>query len=78
VLGITQTLTIQGGYRVTDWLDAQPFTFPTVFDAQDQGSTVAIDGDMGSPIEVTLEGLCLQGGQPPTAAASLVVGYSSP
>lgn len=63
VLGITQTLTIQGGYRVTDWLDAQPFTFPTVFDAQDQGSTVAIDGDMGSPIEVTLEGLCLQGGQ---------------
>ena len=63
VLLITKSLILQGGFRTTDWYDPQPFTFPTVFDAQHLGRTILIDGNPGQPIEVTLDGIQIKNGQ---------------
>lgn len=63
VLQINKSLILQGGFRTTDWYDPQPFTFPTVFDAQHLGRALLIDGNPGQPIEVTLDGIQLKNGQ---------------
>lgn len=63
VLQINKSLILQGGFRTTDWYDPQPFTFPTVFDAQNLGRVISINGNPAQPIEVTLDGIQLKNGQ---------------
>jgi hypothetical protein len=62
--GVTQTvyisksITIQGGYTVTDWTTPYPITQPTTLDAQGQGRVLYITGN----ISPTIEGLRITGG----------------
>ena len=55
---ITQSLTLRGGYTVTNWTTPNPEANPTTLDAQDQGRVMIISG----PISVTLDGLSLMHG----------------
>ena len=55
---ITKSLTVQGGYTVTDWSAPDPVANVTVLDAQGEGQVLLIEGD----ITVTVEGLCITGG----------------
>jgi parallel beta-helix repeat protein len=63
VLQVTESLIVQGGYRPTDWYHAQPFAFPTIFDAQHLGSAIALDGNPDQPIDVSLGGIQIIHGQ---------------
>ncbi len=62
--GVTQTvylgqsLTLQGGYTLTNWVTPDPVANPTVLDAQGLGRVLFIQGD----ISVTVAGLQLTGG----------------
>jgi predicted outer membrane repeat protein len=58
VLYISKSLTIQGGYTITNWSDPDPSANPTLLDAQGQGRGVYITGD----ISATIEGLRITGG----------------
>jgi uncharacterized repeat protein (TIGR01451 family) len=58
VVYISKTLTLQGGYTITNWAVADPETNPTVLDAQGRGRVVYITGD----ISPTVEGFVLRGG----------------
>ena len=55
---LDKSLTIQGGYTLTDWSTAYPITQPTTFDAQDKGRVFYITG----AISPTLAGLRITGG----------------
>ncbi len=62
--GVTQTvyisksITIQGGYTVTNWTTPYPITQPTTLDAQGQGRVLYITND----ITATIAGLDITGG----------------
>jgi len=58
VVYISKTISIQGGYTVTNWINPDPNTNPTVLDAQGQGRVVYITG-LVSP---TIEGVVITGG----------------
>jgi hypothetical protein len=55
---ISKTLTVQGGYTVTNWITPYPITQPTTLDAQELGRVLYITGD----ISPTIEGLHVTGG----------------
>ena len=55
---ISKTVTIRGGYAITDWTMSDPVANPTTLDAQDQGRVLYIGGN----VSVTVEGLRLTGG----------------
>ncbi len=56
---ITQSLTLRGGYTVTNWTTANATVNPTTLDALGQGRALFIAGD---GISVTVEGLRFTGG----------------
>lgn len=58
VVYINKSITIQGGYTLTDWSTAYPITQPTTLDAQGSGRVVYIAGN----ISPTLAGLRITGG----------------
>ncbi len=60
---ITKSLTIAGGYTVTDWTTADPVANPTVLDAGGQGRVIHAYDDSNAPIAVTLRGLQITGGE---------------
>ena len=53
VVYINKSITIQGGYTLTDWSTAYPITQPTILDAQGGGRVIYITGN----ISPTLVGL---------------------
>lgn len=55
---ISQSVTVQGGYTVTDWLTADPEINPTTLDARGLGRGLVIAGQ----ITATVEGLRFTGG----------------
>ncbi len=55
---ISKTITVRGGYTVTNWMDSDPNLYPTTLDAQGQGRVIYISG-LVSP---TVEGLQITGG----------------
>jgi YVTN family beta-propeller protein/predicted outer membrane repeat protein len=55
---LSKTVTIQGGYTITNWITPDPLANPTVLDAQNQGRVFYITGD----ISPTIEGLRLTQG----------------
>lgn len=57
---ISKTLTIQGGYTLTNWTTADPAGQPTVFDAQHAGRGITIFGTGTEAVTVT--GLTLTNG----------------
>lgn len=65
---ISKTVTIQGGYRTTNWDNADPNANPTTLDAQGQGRVLYVTGDISS----TVERLRIVGGN-----ATGMGGYSS-
>lgn len=55
---IDKSLTVRGGYTVTDWTTAQPISYSTVIDPQGRGrGGVIASPPTDPPIAVTLEGL---------------------
>lgn len=62
VLSLSKSLTILGGYRLTNWYDPQPFTYASLLDGQGLGGGVRLAGTPGAPLEVTLEGLQIRNG----------------
>ncbi|MEA3345441.1 MAG: NosD domain-containing protein [Chloroflexota bacterium] len=58
VVYISKTVTIRGGYTVTDWEAFNPDANPTILDAEGQGRVLYITGE----ISPTIEGLHITGG----------------
>jgi hypothetical protein len=58
VVYLTKTLSIQGGYTLTNWTEPDPDAHPTILDAGGQGRVVYIAGE----ISPTLAGLHITGG----------------
>jgi uncharacterized repeat protein (TIGR01451 family) len=58
VVYISKTVTIQGGYTITDWNISNPVFYPTTLDAQGQGRVFYVTGD----ISPTIEGLRITDG----------------
>ena len=60
---IDKSLTVRGGYTTTDWVTAQPLTYPTVIDPQGsgRGGLITIPA-FHTSITVTLEGLSITNG----------------
>ncbi|MCP4644969.1 MAG: hypothetical protein GY851_31295, partial [bacterium] len=58
VVRITRTLTIRGGYTVTNWTTSDPAANPAVLDAKGAGTVLHISGDI-APV---IEGLHVTGG----------------
>jgi predicted outer membrane repeat protein len=63
---ITKSLTIAGGYTVTDWVTPDPVANPTLLDAGGEGRVVHAWDDSNVPITVTLRGLQIIGGDTTT------------
>jgi len=61
---ISKTLTIQGGYTLTDWMTSNPIANPTTLDAQGNGRVVVMTGT----VSVSLESLRVTNGR--TAGAN--------
>ena len=60
---IDKSLTVRGGYTITDWTVSQPLTYPTVIDPQGRGRGGFISTpDCGTSITVTLDGLSITHG----------------
>jgi len=59
VVHINKTLTIRGGYTVTNWTDPDPVAHPTILDAQGKGRVLYITGLYDTP---TVEGVHITGG----------------
>lgn len=62
---ISKSITLRGGYTVTDWTMPDSAAHPTVLDAEKRGRVLAIVGpaiDLGEKPSVTLEGLRITGG----------------
>ncbi len=74
VVYLTKTLTIQGGYTLTDWTIPDPIANPAVLDALGLGRVVFITGT----VTPTLSGLGITGGQPSgiqiTNASAVITG----
>ncbi len=71
-LFISQSLTVRGGYTVTDWSLSQPLTYPTVINPQGRGRGIYITiPDSQSHITVTIEGLSITGGSATLDAGGL-------
>jgi uncharacterized repeat protein (TIGR01451 family) len=66
---VTKTITIRGGYTVTDWITPHLASNPTILDAMNQGRVLVICGN-ASPM---VEGLHLTGGK-----AAGLGGYAAP
>jgi parallel beta-helix repeat protein len=58
VVFVSKTVTIRGGYTITDWKTFDPQANPTTVDAEDGGRVFYITGD----ISPTVEGLQITGG----------------
>jgi hypothetical protein len=58
VVYLNKTLTIRGGYTITNWTTADPAANPTTLDAEGQGRVLYITGT----ITPTIEGLRMTGG----------------
>jgi uncharacterized repeat protein (TIGR01451 family) len=58
VVYISKSVTIQGGYTITNWNTSYPTTQHAVLDAQGQGRVIYVSGD----ITVSVEGLDVTGG----------------
>jgi uncharacterized repeat protein (TIGR01451 family) len=58
VVYVSKTVTIQGGYTITDWSASNPISYPTTLDAQGNGRVLFITGD----ISPTVEGVRITGG----------------
>ena len=67
VVYISKTLTIRGGYTITNWTQPYPVTQSTTLDAQGQGRVLYITGEV-SP---TLENLLITGGNSTGLAGGL-------
>ncbi len=65
VVYLSKTLTIQGGYTVTNWTDPDPIAHPTTLDAHGQGRVLVITGGAAP----TVAGLRLTGGDATQAGA---------
>ncbi|MEJ5309106.1 MAG: right-handed parallel beta-helix repeat-containing protein [Anaerolineae bacterium] len=73
-LFIDKSLTVRGGYTITDWTMAQPLSYPTVIDPQGRGRGGVISApDFNTPITVTLEGLVLANGYAQGSGGGLYV-----
>ena len=59
VVYISKTVTIQGGYTITNWTTPDPDANPTTLDAAGQGRVLYITGE----ISPTVEGLQITGGE---------------
>jgi len=60
---IDKSLTVSGGYTVTDWTTAQPITYPSVIDPQGQGRGVLVTiPEFHTSIDVTVEELDIVNG----------------
>lgn len=55
---ISKTVTIQGGYTTTDWIQPDPAANPAVLDAQGEGRVIYVTGELS----LTMEGLRITGG----------------
>lgn len=62
---LSKTLTLQGGYTVTNWTDPDPLAHPTTLDAQGRGRLLLITGGAAP----TVAGLRLTGGDAAQAGA---------
>lgn len=60
VAAITKSLTMRGGYTITNWLESDPIANPTTIDAQGQGRVLVINSD--SDAGVNIENLRLTDG----------------
>jgi len=58
VVYISKTVTVRGGYTITNWATPDPVAHPTTLDAQGQGRVLVISGT----ITPTLEGLRITAG----------------
>jgi hypothetical protein len=58
VIYLTKTLTVRGGYTITDWTTSDPVANPTTLDAEGQGRVLYITG----LISPTIEGVRMTGG----------------
>jgi uncharacterized repeat protein (TIGR01451 family) len=58
VVYITKTLSLQGGYTITNWITPDPVANPTILDAGGQGRVLYITGY----VTPTVEGLAITGG----------------
>jgi hypothetical protein len=61
VVYIDRTVTIRGGYSVTNWSIADPVANPTILDAQQQGRVLVATGN---DVTLTLSGLTIVNGVP--------------
>ncbi len=59
VVYLSKSLTLRGGYTVTDWSAPNPISYSTVLDAEDGGRVFFIAGDA---ISVTVQGFHIVGG----------------
>ncbi|MEJ5312031.1 MAG: right-handed parallel beta-helix repeat-containing protein [Anaerolineae bacterium] len=60
---ITKTLTVRGGYTLTNWTTAEPANYPTVINPQGEGrGSVIASPNPSIPALVTLEGLTIANG----------------
>jgi parallel beta-helix repeat protein len=59
VVYVDKSITLQGGYAITDWSAFDPDANPTILDAQGQGRVVYI---AGGDHRCTIEGLSIMGG----------------
>jgi uncharacterized repeat protein (TIGR01451 family) len=51
VVYISKTLTVRGGYTVTNWSESDPLNNPTILDAQARGRVIHVSGDVSPTIE---------------------------
>ncbi|MBN1315269.1 MAG: hypothetical protein JXA42_07370 [Anaerolineales bacterium] len=58
IVFLTKSLTLQGGFTTTDWIDFDPESNRTILDAEGQSRVLVAAGD----ISVTLEGFDVTGG----------------
>ena len=75
---IDKSLTMRGGYTVTDWTTAQPISYPTVIDPQGRGRGGVVSApDFDTLITVTLEGLVIANGYAEEGGGLYVEGASA-
>ncbi|MBN1873294.1 MAG: tandem-95 repeat protein [Anaerolineae bacterium] len=60
---LSKTLTIQGGYTMTNWTTPDPRNYPTTIDAVGQGRVLYITGNLAGDIRPTLMNLRLVNGE---------------
>ena len=74
VMFIDKSLTVRGGYTITDWMTAHPISYPTVIDPQGRGRGGVVSApDYHMRITVTLEGLVVVNGYADGSGGGLYV-----